>query len=261
MERYLKKFKEDSGRQGQEDVERSEYPDVQPSVSGQQPGKNKPSDLSQHDDDLPSDEDPVIPVIAKKNYTQKFRDSWLKEKSFSTWLVRNPSKCEEPFCQLCAKSIRGCIVMHKKRLKSASDTPRVTMFYNKNKEDKMLKQIKSAEMKLVAFVAEHNLSFSVLNHLPQLIASVCPDSGVAKKLKCCRKKGTKITKDLMRSENIYNLSKKLKKCEFSLIIDESTDISSVKNLAMVVRFYDKEMKKVHDAFLALLEVQDTGCHC
>ncbi|KAG5871480.1 hypothetical protein JTB14_032194 [Gonioctena quinquepunctata] len=37
MDRYLKKFKDDSGRQGQE-VKRFEYPDgtVQPSVSGQQ---------------------------------------------------------------------------------------------------------------------------------------------------------------------------------------------------------------------------------
>ncbi|KAG5864651.1 hypothetical protein JTB14_013325 [Gonioctena quinquepunctata] len=88
MDRYLKKFKDDSGRQGQE-VKRFEYPDgtVQPSVSGQQTGKRKTSDLSQIEhDNFSSDEDPVI---EKKNYKQKFRDSWLEEKSFGTCVARD----------------------------------------------------------------------------------------------------------------------------------------------------------------------------
>ena len=40
-------------------------------------------------------------------------------------------------------------------------------------------QVKIFELKLAAFVAKHDLSFKVMEHLPHLIMSVCVDSDAA----------------------------------------------------------------------------------
>lgn len=52
------------------------------------------------------------------------------------------------------------------------------------------------------------------------------------------------------------LVKALRKSKFSLIIDETTDISTSKSLVMVARFYDTAAEKVCDKFLALIKIED-----
>lgn len=52
--------------------------------------------------------------------------------------------------------------------------------------------IKEGEFKLAAFVAEHDLSFNFMEHLPNLIKSVCKDSEIASGIKCSRTKTTGI---------------------------------------------------------------------
>lgn len=45
----------------------------------------------------------------------------------------------------------------------------------------LTKKIKEGEIWLAAFVAEHNLPFTVADYyLPGLIKSICPDSKIAK---------------------------------------------------------------------------------
>jgi hypothetical protein len=46
----------------------------------------------------------------------------------------------------------------------------------------------SAELKLTAFLAEHNLPFLLMDHLPLLCASAFANSQIAKKFKIKRKK-------------------------------------------------------------------------
>ena len=53
-------------------------------------------------------------------------------------------------------------------------------------------QIKISELKLAASVAEHDLSFKMMEHLPYLINSDCEDSDVAVGIKENRMKSTKI---------------------------------------------------------------------
>lgn len=44
---------------------------------------------------------------------------------------------------------------------------------------------------------------------------------------------------------------------FSIIIDETTDISTQKELAIVCRFYDKEQKKVVSHFYNMIPITDS----
>ncbi|XP_046608736.1 uncharacterized protein LOC124299522 [Neodiprion virginianus] len=103
------------------------------------------------------------------------------------------------------------------------------------------------------FLHEHNLPFLLMDHLPKLVASACPDSKIAKAIKCCRTKAMNLTKDVIAKEQISVISENLKNCVFSIIIDETTDINTEKSLAIVVRFYDND--KCKDRFLGLIKVQ------
>lgn len=68
---------------------------------------------------------------------------------------------------------------------------------------------------------------------------VASDSKIAKRLKCPRTKSTQITNTILMDEGIEDVSKSLRKCRFSIIIDETTDISTKKCLAVLVRYFDE----------------------
>lgn len=45
---------------------------------------------------------------------------------------------------------------------------------------------------------------------------------------------------------------------YSIIVDESTDVSTTKQLAIVVRVVNSEKCSVHDKFLQLIDVKDSS---
>lgn len=81
---------------------------------------------------------------------------------------------------------------------------------------------------MVMFLAEHNLPFVLLDHLPKFFASVCNDSKIGKLVKCGGKKGTLICSDVLAKENLTNVISDLQIHKFSLIADETIDICSKK---------------------------------
>ena len=87
-------------------------------------------------------------------------------------------------------------------------------------------QVKISELNLAAFLAEHDLSFKMMEHLPYFIKLVCVDSGVAVVIKVSRMKTTKIIKEKIGP----NITKKyfVNTIFFSIIIDETPDVSTKK---------------------------------
>ncbi len=59
--------------------------------------------------------------------------------------------------------------------------------------------------------------------MPQLIPSMCPDSEIAKHIKCGRTKLTAIIKNVTGKFSSINLIENMKHSKFSIIVDESTD--------------------------------------
>nr|XP_025034529.1 uncharacterized protein LOC112543793 [Pelodiscus sinensis] len=142
---------------------------------------------------------------------------------------------------------------HQKNLKSTKQTSKVTDFMKPGPSSIHSAQIAAAELKLCGFIAEHNLPIALLDHLPGLVANVCPDSKIAKDIKCAKTKGTYIFSNVISEHDFSNLVSKLKVTKFSLIID---DISTIKQLVLVARHYDTEVQKTVDKFLTL-EIKDT----
>jgi hypothetical protein len=117
--------------------------------------------------------------------------------------------------------------------------------------------IKGNEIKFSAFIAEHNLPINVVDHLTELIKCIFAsgiESQEASQITCNRTKCTAIINNVLGKTSFEILSEKLRKNKFSFIVDESTDKSGEKDLAIVVRYNDNF--KITDEFLALIPTKD-----
>jgi len=210
------------------------------------------SDVEMIEESIEKEE--ICPKLKKKKYVQKFKNEWKQK---WTWLENMKGKS---YCTLCNKTLIGGIthlerhtesIIHKKNELIQSKVPMLNLkkiYWKKT-------IIQEAELKLCMFISEHNLSFRILEHLPKLIQSVCPDSKIAKEIKCGRTKGTQILKEHVAPCSMMEICNILKTTKYSLIIDETTDISVTKSLAVVVRYFDTARLIIKDRFLTLLEVK------
>ena len=103
-------------------------------------------------------------------------------------------------------------------------------------QDNYSDQVKRAEIKMAAFIVEHNLPFRVMDHLSGLVSTAFPDSKIAAKFCSKRTKTRSIIKNVMAKHFRDDLKVVLCHSKFSVIIDETTDIAAKKQLALVVRF-------------------------
>ena len=196
-----------------------------------------------------------------KSYKQKCNSSWEKESKLKTWLgpVRNnPYKA---YCKVCKKEL---IAGHSELTKHQSskkhqDTEKAVKKTRSIAEmivsDTLSEQtVKQAEIKMAAFVAEHNLPFAIMDHLSDLVTECFPDSAIAMKFKSKHTKTRCIVKNVLATRFKTQLIETLQKTNFSIIIDETTDIASKKQLALVVRYFCGKELIIKSMFLCLIEL-------
>lgn len=131
------------------------------------------------------------------------------------------------FCECCVKSIvgsithlkrHGCSECHLKKYKAPQTTPKISQALIKdNKCISHEKNVFAAELKMTMFL-----------HEPKFVHSICPDSPLAKDIKCSRTKATALTNTCLAKESIEVFQKQLNESGgfYSVIIDERTDIST-----------------------------------
>ncbi len=119
--------------------------------------------------------------------------------------------------------------------------------------DTISDKVKRAEEKMAAFLVEHNLPFQAMDHLSDLVTDIFRDSAP---FHSKHTKSRAIVKHVFADHFRSGLLKQLKKSLFSIIIDETTDISSEKILAIVVRFFCAKEKWVKSQCLKLIQVSE-----
>lgn len=200
-----------------------------------------------------------------KNYERKLRREWLENEKYASWIEVSKKNESKAFCKVCSCEIAGSVVhlerhmkteKHCKNMRSINNSSSIINLLQAGTASVYSRRVAAAELKMCAFVAEHNLPVSILDHLPGMIANVCKDSKICKDIKCARTKGTGVFRSVIGKYYINELIETLKKTKFSLIIDETTDVSTLKQLVLLVRYYDSDAKKTIDKYLTLLEVKD-----
>ena len=75
-----------------------------------------------------------------------------------------------------------------------------------------------------------------MDHLSDLVTDIFPDSNIASRFKSKHTKTRSIVNHVLTDPYQDGILSTLKELKFSIIIDDTTDISAKKQLAVVVRF-------------------------
>ena len=118
-------------------------------------------------------------------------------------LTKVKSDPTKAYCTVCKKPMTAVVTAIRKHQAKQLQIP------SSSRIDSMLRQIqqgndavKETELRLAAFISEHNLSFKVMDHLSDL-PKLCPASKIAANVKCKRTKTkciiTNSTKSLLHT--------------------------------------------------------------
>ncbi|XP_015377124.1 PREDICTED: uncharacterized protein LOC107171397 [Diuraphis noxia] len=196
--------------------------------------------------------------MGKTQYTQKFREEWLTDPLFKDWLMKieldqNKARCR--FCKTEVVAKRYDLVQHTKTKKhieasKAFATSRSIANYAKPTSSKT----SDAEGTLALFIAVH-CSILTCNHLGILCESKFIDSEAAKNIKLHRTKCTNIIINILSPHFETSLRTSIGNQPYSILVDESTDISVTKYLGITIMYFNKDLGQLTSTYLALIEME------
>ncbi|XP_008179068.1 uncharacterized protein LOC103308104 [Acyrthosiphon pisum] len=202
----------------------------------------------------------------QKHRKQQYRDEWEMDPKYKNWLRPEKDdkfrgKCIQ--CQVSFSSELSCIKKHlaskihtKSSISNSISTKSIMSTFLSTSKDPLDKQVKNAEIKLAAMLAEHNAAFLFIDHLVPVLKEIFPDSLICQRIQLKRTKATNIIKNVIAPSEKVALSTKLKNVKFSVLIDESTDIACQSTMCVVVRYYDIDSKMIVTRFWDLIQVYD-----
>lgn len=127
----------------------------------------------------------------------------------------------------------------------------MTTFFKQSQDQKSMSDaVKRAEMKICAFLVEHKIAFQSVVHLTELMKSCFPDSKIAQEMRLKRTKITNLSTRVIGASFKEQLVQTLRNTKFSVMIDESTDISTVKTT-----FNDEKIGKVVSKYFGLIQIE------
>ncbi|KAL1441844.1 hypothetical protein MTO96_008236 [Rhipicephalus appendiculatus] len=189
-------------------------------------------------------EDGSSPLPKRKKYVQKYKAEWEKLPQFRGCITRSSKGTNFAFCKACDVHLAGGkreLDKHVATMKHVATAKRLVgqqtllSMPSTSQVTEESKRVSEGEIRLAAFLAEHNLPFTVMEHMPKLLTAVCPDSNVARKIARSRTKASAIVKNVTGRESKERLCDLLRRNKFSLIVDEATDSSCCKHLCLLTR--------------------------
>ena len=93
-----------------------------------------------------------------------------------------------------------------------------------------------------------------MDHFSDLFPKLCPDSKIAISFKSKRTKSKCIVRNVLAPYFHEELVQRLQTSHFSVIIDETSDVSTAKELAVVTRVYNSESMNTDCLLYDLLEI-------
>lgn len=179
-----------------------------------------------------------------KPYSQSFKQEWLNEPDFQSWLKRDDIDPNSSYCKCCNTTLKNYnksmlkkhakTEKHKSNINVASASSDITHFLEKVPDNES-KQIAKSELIIAAYFAEHNIPFKTVDHFLDMGKRVYFDSKIAHKLSMKRTKLTYVMQDGNALHEKKSINEICQTQKFSIIVDESTDIS-VTQVGVIILF-------------------------
>ncbi|KAL7290005.1 hypothetical protein TKK_0015737 [Trichogramma kaykai] len=118
-----------------------------------------------------------------------------------------------------------------------------------------------SQFQLVMLNVERNISFLYTNYFMATLKGCIDDSEILKDLQLCRKRAKRIVCDVIAPECRARLREILSAQKFSIIVDESTDVTVEKSMCILVRYYDIELKRFVEVMWDIIKVYENEDSC
>lgn len=188
-------------------------------------------------------------------YIQKYRKKWEKLEVTKEWLNPCTSDSSKAYCKYCKVLLNaklGDLIKHGQTLKHITAS---RPFSNKRQQmipfqpiDTCTKEQRK-EAQLSLYVAVHT-SIASVDHLSELYKDTLFNINLH------RTKCTNIIKNVIGPYFYESLVKDIGDGYYSLLIDESTDITVNKLLGIAIRYYSVEQKRIISTFFSLIHIED-----
>lgn len=204
----------------------------------------------------------------KKPRKYKYVGKWStdpKLQCFSKYEGSNENLKDKAYCTVCTKMIEGTVShlyrhlktnYHITRAKSVSSVESVPSLFSKKSIP--VREAERFRLMLLKFLCDHNIAFNAMDHLVEVLKRGAHDSQIIQNFRSGRKVSRDIVVGCIGSESLKELVDILKCSKYSLMLDESTDVSTLKQLAVVARVVNYEKAIVEDRFLQLIDVEDAS---
>ena len=190
--------------------------------------------------------------------SRKYRKEW--EKIFP-WIKKSSDGTESAFCTLCHVTLgahKGTIEQHQKTKSHISRDINLNTAQKQISFQKLSKpetSTKEADIHLSLNICCHT-AISNVDHLGEII-SLYGKGSTLENLHLHRTKCSQIIKNVLSASLEEEIVNDLEGKKFSVLIDESTDVSSDKHLCVCIRHFSLQEKKIIDEYLGIIPVIST----
>ncbi|XP_050059097.1 uncharacterized protein LOC114130437 isoform X1 [Aphis gossypii] len=199
-------------------------------------------------------------------YTRKYVKEWESKVEFKGWLKKATDEqsanndFKEAYCSVCKTVLRahhGDLLSHSKTSKHISKMkclvvqtqPKLSAYGVSN----VSRENKHIDIMLAVHIATHS-SIRSIDHLGEMLKVFGKGSNL-ENLKLHRTKCSKLILNVLSPSIVEDLVKDIGDIGYSLIVDESTDVSVNKYMAYCIRYFSKSKNQIRNEFLGFVIVE------
>ena len=189
----------------------------------------------------------------------------LTNSELKIWLIPNPSDGNQCYCRYCRKVVKAS---NQKNLHKHGKSPNHVDAVERTKgqvkltdvrlkpsaasiKKKLDQDSRKLELALSVMCAKNHLPISLMDFLPPILKKFVPESAIVQNMKSGRTKTTGLIRNVIAPAGEEALVKTLQKQHFSITVDEATDRTTTKFMAIIVKYYSKERGKPVDEFFSI----------
>ena len=204
---------------------------------------------------------------SRPTYNQSFRKAWLTLPELKGWLKPSQREEKKAYCVYCKCDLIAKLTDLRRHAKSEKHKKAASPFIDVRQQTlskwsagcttTAQETTSQAEGRLALVVAEHT-SFLTIDHLSEACKKAFYDSIATKNLKLHRTKCRNIIVNVLAPHFRKILREDVGDSHYSILIDESTDITVTKLLGVVMRYFSKSLERIVSTHLGLVNLED-GC--